>query len=216
MFLHISFHRPPRRCPVSLATGSGQRAIGFQRKFGIDADRAGRCRHVEETIHPPPIGKCVLETEGVFGKRVADQIFQLHLAETATRLLVRQDVLQRANLPRQLRDMGVRLFDDGKFLGHAGERAVGAVILVAKRVFKAGAKPALGLLHLRGDGSVKIAGLRGKLGKLALQLGKVLAVMPASPLAHQHEDENGDDDERQEDDHHVEWHGREIRLQSGP
>ena len=46
MFLHICLHRPARRCPVSLATGGGQRTIGFQWKFGIDADRARRCRHV--------------------------------------------------------------------------------------------------------------------------------------------------------------------------
>ena len=207
MFLHICFHRPARRIALGLAACGGQRAVGFQRKFGIDTDRARRRWHIKQAIDAAAIAKRVLETEGAFGKRVTNQIFQLHLAKTATRLLIRQDVLQLANLPGQRRDMGVRLLDHGKFLGHAGKRAVGAVILVAKRVFKAGAKAALGFLHLRGDSPVKVTRLRGKLRQLALQLGQRRAILPAGSLAYQHEDKPGDNGQRKKDDDCIERHG---------
>ena len=220
MFPYIILHHPPRRRPFGVGSGGAKRAVGFKRKFGIDADRARRCRHVEKTVDATAIAKRVLKAEGALGKRVTNQVFKLHLAKTAACLLVRQNILQLANLPGKCRDMGVRLLDNGKLLGHAGKRAVGAVILVTKRIFQAGPEAPLGFLHLRGDRAVKLAGLRGKLGQLSLQLGEGLAILPGRPLAHQHEDKTGDDEKREEGDQCVERHGQEFHcgnlLGSGP
>ena len=89
MFLHVTFHRPPRRRARRLVSGRRQRAVRFQRKFRIDADRSRRRGHFDETVHPPPVAKRVLEGICRIGKRVAHQVFQLHFAKGATRLLVR-------------------------------------------------------------------------------------------------------------------------------
>ena len=207
MLLYIRFHHPAGRSTFGLAIGSGQRPVGFQRKLGIDADRTRRRRHIKETIDTAAIAKRMLEIESTFRKRVTNQVFQLHFTETAARLLVRQDILQLANLTGQRRYMGVRLLDHGKLLGHAGERAVGAVILVTKRVFKTGAETALGVLHLRGNNFLELAGLSGKLGKLSLQLGQRLAVMPPGSLAQKHNNKAGDAGKRKKDNHHVKRHG---------
>ena len=104
--------------------------------------------------------------------------------------------------------MRIRLFDDSQFLGHAGKRAVGTIILVAKRAFKARAETALGFLHLRGDRLVKLPGLRGKLRKLSFQFGKRLAITPRVPLAQQHESKNCNHSKSKEYDHRVERHGQ--------
>ena len=148
----------------------------------------------------------MLESVGRLRKRVAHQIFQLHLAEGTARLLVRQDILKVRYLAGQGRDMFVRLFNHRQLFRHAGERAVGPFILVAKRLFQPRAESPLAFLHGRGHRLLQRAGLRHQLRQLTTKLGQGFAVARSGLRLHLAQDQNDDSRQKQQQEKGVDGH----------
>ena len=78
---------------------------------------------MDQAIRALPVRERRLHCETVRGQRLADDIVQLNLSESATGLLVRQDVLQAQHIAGKLLDIGLRLVDRLEPLMQVSQRA---------------------------------------------------------------------------------------------
>ena len=78
--------------------GYAQRIVAFQRKFGVNDDGAGRIGQSEHAVGPFGVGQHHLKLVSGGRQRVGYQIVELNFAESAARLFVGQDFLQRNDL----------------------------------------------------------------------------------------------------------------------
>ena len=105
MFFDVTFDRRATSRAASSAAPVRARKDSKGNLESIQIEPGG-LGMVMKTIDTTAIGQGVLKGKGAIGQRVSDQIFQLNLAKTAARLLVRQNILQLRNLARQLERCG--------------------------------------------------------------------------------------------------------------
>jgi hypothetical protein len=97
-----------------------RRLVGFEREFRIDADGAGRVRHLDQAVDQLAVAQLALILEHRWRQHQFDQALHARLAEGATRLLVRQDILQAHHLSRQIVNVLLRGVDDRESLLDVG------------------------------------------------------------------------------------------------
>ena len=91
-----------------------QRLIGLEREFRVDHDRTRRVGQMDQAIRPLAVRQGLLQRIAVLGQRLGHDVGQLDFPEGPARLLVRQDVLQRQHIARELGDILLRAVDRGQ------------------------------------------------------------------------------------------------------
>ncbi len=111
MLAHRRAHTPRRLGQFSIGRGPAQRLIGLQREFAVDTDRPRRIGQMNKAIRPPPVRERRLQRVAVRRQRLGHDIRELNFPKRPARLLVRQNILQRQHITRQLGDIVLRLVD---------------------------------------------------------------------------------------------------------
>ena len=112
-----------RRRPIKrlLRFCRAQGLVGLQRELGINRDRPGRVRQVDQTIRAFTVRKRRLQRVTVARQSLGHDIRQLDFPERPPRLLVGQYVLKAQHIARQLGDIFLRAVDGRKPLLQFGQ-----------------------------------------------------------------------------------------------
>ena len=106
-----------RRLALIVGRAVAPRRHRLERKFGVD-DEMARLRHEDHAVRPRLVGQRELEFVGALGQEIGDDRLELALAERAARLLVGEDIVERADmrshLARKLGDVLLRAVYNGE------------------------------------------------------------------------------------------------------
>jgi hypothetical protein len=103
----VGAHALARGLARLFATRLPERGEGFKREFGVEGEHARVAGEADDAIGPRAAGERELKFVGACRQAVAHDRLHAPLAESAARLLVRQNVLQRNDLLGHARQPGV-------------------------------------------------------------------------------------------------------------